>query len=307
MSHTAVRRGLLSVMLGAALLTALPVDGAQAPSGSASGRQPAADGRQPAAERPSTPAPVFVDSADADQTRQAFNDMLQKYPPSLGRVLKLDPTLMTNPDYLAPYPGLAAFLAQHPEVAHNPGFFLERVPGGGSYTSTPRDQAREDFMNLLGNFTGFLVFLVVTGVLIWLIQMFVEHRRWNRLQKIQTDVHTKILDRFSSNEDLLAYIQTPAGRRFLESAPIPLHDESRPIGAPFSRILWSVQAGIVLAVAGIGVLFVSSYFTDEPAQFFLVVGTVILALGGGFIVSALAAYLLSQRLGLLEKPSTDHA
>ena len=47
------------------------------------------------------------------------------------------------------------------------------------------------------------------------------HRRWSRLSKIQTDVHNKLLDRFTSNEDLLAYIQTPVGRKFLESAPIP--------------------------------------------------------------------------------------
>ena len=57
--------------------------------------------------------------------------MLGKYPPSLGRVLKLDPTLMTNQDYLAPYPELAAFLAQHPEVAHNPGLLPRERPCGG--------------------------------------------------------------------------------------------------------------------------------------------------------------------------------
>jgi hypothetical protein len=68
-----------------------------------------------------------------------------------------------------------------------------------------------------------------------------------------------------------------------------------------------VQAGIVLAIGGLGVLFVSSRFSEEPAQFFFVVGMITLALGGGFIVSAIAAYALSQRLGLLDKPSSDHA
>ena len=43
---------------------------------------------------------------------------------------------------------------------------------------------------------------------------------------MQYQVHNKLLDRFTSNEDLLAYVQTPAGRRFLESAPIPLQDEA---------------------------------------------------------------------------------
>ncbi len=301
MSQTAFRPGVLSAILVATLSIAVPGEASQRPSSPSSGQEPVAEQGQAA------PAPVYIDNADAEQTRRDFTDVLGKYPPSLARVLKLDPTLMTNQAYLAPYPGLAAFLAQHPEVAHNPGFFLERISAGGGYNSDPRSQGQQDFMSLVGDFTAFLVFIVVTGVLVWLIRLFVDHRRWNRLSKIQTDVHTKLLDRFSSNEDLLAYIQTPAGRRFLESAPIPLHDESRPLGAPFARILWSVQAGIVLAIAGVGVLFVSSQFVDEPSQFFFVVGVVTLALGAGFIVSAVAAYALSQRLGLLEKPAADHA
>lgn len=299
MSHTAVRPALLSIILGASLLAAVPGEAGQRPT--PAGGKAVAEQAQPAQ------VTLARDNADAEQTRRAFSEVLGKYPPSLGRVLKLDSTLMSNQDYLATYPELAAFLSEHPQVAHNPGYFLEQVTVDGGYANDPRWRERQDFHNMVGNFIAFLVFIVVTGVLIWLIRLFVDHRRWNRLQKIQTDVHTKLLDRFSSNEDLLAYIQTPAGRRFLESAPIPLHDESRPLGAPFSRILWSVQAGIVLAIAGIGVLFVSANFTDEASQFFFVVGTVTLALGGGFIVSAIAAYVLSQRLGLLEKPSSDHA
>ena len=39
-------------------------------------------------------------------------------------MLRLNPTLMTNADYLAPGPELTAFLAQHPEVAHNPAVLV---------------------------------------------------------------------------------------------------------------------------------------------------------------------------------------
>ncbi|HJX29810.1 MAG TPA: hypothetical protein VJ885_18055 [Thermoanaerobaculia bacterium] len=38
-------------------------------------------------------------------------------------------------------------------------------------------------------------------------------------------MHNKILDRFNTTEQLLEYIRTPAGSKFLESAPIPLHVE----------------------------------------------------------------------------------
>jgi hypothetical protein len=303
MTHTAVRPGLAGVLaLTAALGLASHAEAAQRP--------PAAGSARPAAEQGQPPsAPVLVtDDSDAEQTRERLNQLFEKYPPALGRVLKLDPSLLGNPSYLAPYPGLAAFLAQHPEVAHNPAYFLERVNVPADRTFEDPQQSRRRMTNeMIGGFTMFLVFLVVTGVLVWLIRLGVNNRRWTRLSKVQFEVHSKLLDRFTSNEDLLAYVQTPAGRKFLESAPIPLQDETPAMGAPFSRILWSVQAGVVLAIGGAGVLYVSTRFVDEAAQFFMVIGVVTLALGAGFIVSAVAAYVLSHRLGLLERPAPDHA
>ena len=262
----------------------------------------------PAPTQAAAPAVSIRDDQNAEQTRERLNELLQNYPPTVGRVLKLDPSLLGSPDYLAPYPALAGFLAQHPEVAHNPDFFLERIRIDRFSSDDPRMRARQDFYNMLGSLAAFFAFLVVTAVLIWIIRLIVMQRRWNRTSKVQFDTHAKLLDRFTSNEDLLAYVQTPAGRRFLEATPIPLQeDQPRTIGAPLSRILWSVQAGVVLAAGGLGMLYVSSRFTDEPAQFFMVVGVVTIALGAGFMMSAVAAYALSRRLGLMEpsQPTTN--
>jgi hypothetical protein len=304
MTHTPVRPGIVVVLaVAAALALAVPGRAAQRASAPSSGRPATAEQGQTG----SVPV-VRSDEADAEQTRQRLNDLLDRYPPALGRVMKLDPSLMGNAGYLAPYPALSGFLAQHPEIARNPEYFLERVNTyNGSPWDTPERRRREEMLALLAGFAAFLVFLVVTGVIVWFIRMIVATRRWNRLSKVQFDVHNKLLDRFTSNEDLLAYVQTPSGKRFLESAPIPLQDEPPSISAPFSRILWSVQAGIVLATAGGGLLYVSSRFLDEPAQFFMVVGVLTLALGAGFIVSAIAAYGLSRKLGLLDPPAADHA
>jgi hypothetical protein len=273
-----------------------------------------------AAQRPSTPSseraavqaesapPIVGNEASAEQTRDQLERILDRYPPAVGRVLKLDPSLMNNPGYLATYPNLAAFIAQHQEVVHNPAYFLEKVNIGNQFYADPRWRERQEMLGLLGGVAGFMVFLVVTGVIVWLIRMIVASRRWNKLSKVQYDVHSKLLERFTTNEDLLTYMQTPAGRRFLESAPIRLPDEPRSMAAPFTRILWSIQAGIVLLVTGIGLLVVSGNFTaEEPAQFFMVIGVVTLALGGGFIVSAIAAYGVSKKLGLLEAAPVEHA
>lgn len=300
MSHT-VRQGALSAVGPVVLLLALTQSaaGAQKPTGSTA--------------RPAVPsvgqaesAPVSQD-ASAEQTRSQLEVILEKYPPAVGRVLKLDPSLMTNQAYMAPYPALSAFVAQHPEIAHNPGYFLENVNSPNQYFNDPKMRQRQQFYGLLAGMAGFVAFLVMTGILIWVIRLIVTSRRWNKLSKVQYEVHSKLLDRFTSNEDLLAYMQTAAGRRFLEAAPVRMAEEPQSMAAPVSRILWSVQVGIVLLLTGIGLLYVSSTFIDEPADLFRVLGVVSLAVGGGFLVSAVAAYALSRRLGLLDPAPADHA
>ena len=113
-------------------------------------------------------------------------------------------------------------------------------------------------------------------------------------------MHTKLLDRFTANEDLLAYIQTPAGRRFLESGPVLAETGPRPLGAPVSRILWSFQVGIVLAVAGLGLFFAAGLVPPEVGQGMTVLGVLALAVGIGFALSGVAAWLISRRMGLFE-------
>jgi len=300
MSH-AVRQGFLRAVGPVVLLLALTqsVAAAQKPSGSA-----ARPGVPSAGQAES--APVSPD-ASAEQTRSQLEVILERYPPAVGRVLKLDPSLMTNQSYMAPYPALSAYIAQHPEITHNPGYFFENVNSPNVYYNDPKWRRRQEFLGMLAGVAGFFAFLVITGIVVWFIRMIITSRRWNKLSKVQYEVHSKLLDRFTSNEDLLAYMQTPAGRRFLEAAPVRLPDEPRSMAAPFSRILWSVQVGIILLLTGIGLLYVSSTFIDEPAELFRVLGVVSLALGGGFLASAVAAYALSRRLGLLDAPPAEHA
>ena len=61
---------------------------------------------------------------DARETRNRLNEIFNQLPPSVHEVLRIDPTLLYRADYIGNYPVLAAFLEQHPEVAHNPGFFI---------------------------------------------------------------------------------------------------------------------------------------------------------------------------------------
>jgi hypothetical protein len=314
--------GLLSVLslvfsLSAPAATALAVAQTAQPAA-----PPAPRTVQPPARPVSPPAPALVqatspgaiaDDRDARETRLALNELLRRYPPSLGRVLKTDPSLLGSAEYLAAYPALAEFLLLHPEVAHNPAFFLADVRLGSD--DGPVDShtvAVDTFRQFLEGVQVFAVFLVVVAALMWLIRTMIDYRRWSRLSKVQAEVHTKLLDRFAANESLIAYMQTDAGKRFLESAPIVLESEPRSIGAPFSRILWSLQAGVVVAAAGIGLQVLSRRVPAEVASSVSGFGALALAIGLGFIVSAGASYFLSRRLGLVpaqppEVPSEPRA
>jgi hypothetical protein len=262
-----------------------------------------------AQERPVPPppqqVPVFQESADARATRVQLQQLLRQHPPAVGEVLQRDPSLLTKADYLSPYPVLWAFLQKHPEIARNPSFFL----GSFEYWEPrPQDRSLEMFNTVLastGIAAGVSAFL---GVFVWVIRSIIDHRRWLRLSRVQAEVHTKLLDRLTTNEDLLSYIQSPAGRRFLESAPITMESEPRTSpAAPVTRILWSLQAGLVLAALGSGFWFVQQNVTPEAAEGFFIIGVLALSLGVGFTASAVLAYVVSTRMGLLTRPKSTEA
>jgi hypothetical protein len=158
------------------------------------------------------------------------------------------------------------------------------------------------WQRFMGALAGFVAFSIGASLFVWLLRIFVDYRRWNRLSRIQAEVHTKLIDRFSNNEELMAYIATPAGSKFLESAPISLDTgaSARSMRAPMNRIMWSVQAGLVLVAGGIGLLFASGRVEYDASLPLQVMGILASALGVGFAVSAGVSFLLSQKMGLID-------
>jgi hypothetical protein len=293
----------------AAALTAGSALAAQAPAPVPSrAPQPVSRAQETTPASPSSIRTVSDD--DAERTRERLRLILRQHPPSLADVLRLDPSLLSSDAYLASYPDLAAFLAQHSEVAHNPGFFVGSPRSEWQQTTPPQAGARavQQMFDSLMVFAGLAILMGLVG---WALKTLVEHRRWLRMSLVQTEAHTKVLDRLASNEDLLAYIQTPAGSRFLESAPIPL-EGPRSISAPIGRILFSAQAGTVVTFLGVGLLYVSARLAGNPnindaAPIVYTMGVVTIAIGVGLLTSSVLAYVLSRRLGLLDAPASSHA
>ena len=113
------------------------------------------------------------------------------------------------------------------------------------------------------------------------------------------ELHTKLIEKFASGQDFNAYLQSDAGRRLLEWTP-PLTDiPSRGLPNPLGRIFWSLQAGLVLFLVGLGLLLLRGQMAESAMPPLLVFGTLGVTLGVGFILSAAASYGLSKHLGLI--------
>lgn len=268
-------------------------------------------------ERPQIPqhpaAQVAVTSdKDVEATQEELIHLL-KLSPKLTSVVARDPSLLSNKDYVrVNNPQLAQFLENHPEVGLNPDYYLfTHMHADGRPDEALEHEVWPDLpemrpgpsvaANLVSDITPMIVMVCVIGALLWLTKFFVENRRWARIFKQNADVHSRIIERFSSNQELLGYMGTDAGKRFLEASPIAMDfvSEQRMPNA-VARVLTPIQIGVVMALLGAGFMLLRGARPEADFQTsMLVLGTIFLMPGIGFILSAGITWILAGRLGLM--------
>jgi hypothetical protein len=266
--------------------------------------------RPAAPAQPAATIPVATDR-DLDATQEQLIKLL-RLSPTLTTVVEHDPSLLSNQDYVnRNNPQLGQFLASHPEVARNPEFYLFTHLNGDD----GRDQALERAVwpnltqqwhppspgeRIMDALVPFLVFVGVVLALLWLTRQFLENRRWSRIFKLQTEVHAKLIDKFGSNQELLTYMDTEAGKRFLEAAPIPVGFEpEQRVPNAVAKVLTPLQIGVVLTLLGIGMLAIRNNLGTDMVSPMLLMGTVVLMPGIGFMISAGITWVLAGKLGLM--------
>src|ERR1035438_9970328 len=278
--------------------------------------QPGAPTRPAAPVQPLGATAAVPTERDLNSTREQLLKLL-RMSPTLTTVVAHDPSLLANQDYVARNnPQLAQFLASHPEVARNPEFYLftRLTPEeGGPDQALERavwpelrqpSHERTAMQQMAGDLPPTMAFVCFLGALIWLIRQFLENRRWGRIFKLQSEVHGRLIDKFSSNQELALYMGTDAGKRFLEAAPISagLEPEQR-MPNVVARVLTPLQIGIVLVLLGAGFWLLRNTRPEMEIPM-LVLGTISLMPGLGFIISAGITWVLAGRLGLMpEGPS----
>ncbi|HEV2215524.1 MAG TPA: hypothetical protein VGR64_09560 [Terracidiphilus sp.] len=271
----------------------------------------------PAVAQTHNPAAANEQLSDKDvaATQEQLLHILRTSP-TLTTVVARDPSLLSDPAYVQRNnPQLADFIAAHPDVARNPGFYLfshldhpdgqrdealERAVWPDLVQVQPRPSMWADFLSNMPPVLALACFLVAVA---WMVRVFLENRRWNRIFKLQSEVHGRLIDKFSSTQELSSYMETEAGRRFLEAAPIPVQFEGgQRVPNAVARVLTPLQVGVVMTLLGIGLLLLRSAIGpgDPEMQIsMLVLGTIVLMPGIGFILSAGITWVLAGRLGLM--------
>lgn len=118
-------------------------------------------------------------------------------------------------------------------------------------------------------------------------------RQQRLLADLRLQMQNRVLDRLERPEQLLEHLGSEEGRRWLEL------DDGRPPGAA-GRILGSLQVGAVAVLVGLTLFFLQGSFEDpEVGQVLMLIGAVGAAAGVGFLMSAIAAFVLGRRWGIL--------
>lgn len=268
-------------------------------------------------QAPASPAAPALTDQDFAATQEELIRLL-RLSPTLTTVVSHDPSLLANQEYVSRNnPQLGQYLQNHPEVVRNPDFYLftrsergrrpDQALQRAVWPELSRERERsgtEIFVNALG---PFLLFLVILGALLWLIHLFLENRRWTRIFNLQKEVHGKLIEKFGTSQELLTYMDTEAGKRFLEASPIPVDfGQGQRVPSAVAKILTPLQIGVVLTLLGLGFLLLRHANADLKIPM-LVLGTAILMPGIGFILSAGITWVLASRLGLMpENRVTSH-
>src|SRR5215831_8335558 len=128
----------------------------------------------------------------------------------------------------------------------------------------------------------------------WGIWVLTVNIRRNRSVKYSADIHSKLLDRFTNNQELVAFLEGPGGKRFFESLDDDLADSA-------NRILNAVQLGLALLLLGLALLGVRTTQEDRLIRdVLLMVGAPSIGVGTGFLVSAIVSYRLCRAWRLVK-------
>lgn len=130
----------------------------------------------------------------------------------------------------------------------------------------------------------FALIITILVLMVWGISIFVNARTRREAQRLE--LHAKLLDRIGSTREFAEFLATGNGQRFLDgiSPPTP----------PQWRLVWSLQAGIVIFALGAAIFLTGGFFL-VGSNF----GWMIMGIGIALIVATGASWRVARAFGLV--------
>ncbi len=118
---------------------------------------------------------------------------------------------------------------------------------------------------------------IMVVVIVWL-----GTRNRERVARYRADVQMKMIERFGSAAEFTQFLESPAGRNFLQAPQRSARD----------RVIGGIRTGIILLFIGCG--FMAGYWAEGDPGFFIP-GFILVGLGVGFLISAAVSWKLTKQ------------
>jgi hypothetical protein len=112
----------------------------------------------------------------------------------------------------------------------------------------------------------------------------------NRKAKLQAEVQTRLIDKFSNAPDFVDFLNSDTGKQFLSGI------DKMPKLMARDRIVGGISRGVILTLLGLA--FIAIWIADSNVGF-MYPGFILLGIGIGFFISTLVSLKLSQKFGLI--------
>jgi hypothetical protein len=134
------------------------------------------------------------------------------------------------------------------------------------------------------------IFLGLPWVLGTVYRSHLNHQRFMKVLQLKADMNSRLLDRVGTDANALEFLKSEAQQQMFD---VRLSDPTPRIPSPYSRVLTTIQVGLMLLCGGGGMLYIRQFMTHgNDQEVFLTFGTVGVALGTGALLSAVAALVI---------------
>ena len=149
---------------------------------------------------------------------------------------------------------------------------------------------------IVSGITALVFGVVIISCLTLIVVTVVRELKGRANTRTRADIYNRLIDKFGTAPEFIACLQSDAGLKFIEENMVQT-------AAPLSKILFSIQLGVVLTLLGLGLVFTGNYYgasLSEDSNIALSIGGIVgLMTGAGLLISAAISYWLCKAWGIL--------